>query len=305
MATRKPRGSGHSSSRRTPKVGQKGGPFSGADYDRTLGPVKSTQKSQRSASASARRGSARAQHTPDGQRLQKVMAAAGVASRRVCEDLITEGRVEVNGVIVTELGTRVDPTTAEIVVDGIRVHTNPETVYYAFNKPRGVISTMHDPEGRRCVADYVETTDQRLFHIGRLDNETEGLLLLTNDGELANRMSHPSYQIAKTYLVQVRGPLAKGVGAQLRAGVEVEEDGIVSVDSFRVVDSTPGHVLCEITLHSGQNRIVRRIMKAVGYPVERLVRVAHGPIVLGDQRQGTLRVLNQQEIGHLMAEVGL
>lgn len=237
--------------------------------------------------------------------MQKVIAAAGIASRRVAEDLISEGRVEVNDEIVTALGTRVDTDTDVIFVDGIRVNTKPESAYYAFNKPRGVISTMSDPKGRPSIADYVNTTDTRLFHIGRLDNETEGLLLLTNDGELANRLSHPSYEIPKTYLVQVKGPLRKGVGDELRQGIELEEDGLVSVDSFRVVDSTPGHVLCEVVIHTGQNRVVRRLMKGVGYPVQRLVRVAHGPITLGDQRQGSIRKLNSQEVGHLMAAVGL
>lgn len=300
MSNRKPRGSGKPS-RRTPRAGRKGGPFSGVDYDRNLGPV----KRKNSPKAKAQKAAGRKQHTPDGERLQKVMAAAGVASRRVCEDLITEGRVEVNGTIVTELGIRVDPETSDILVDGIRINTQPENVYYAFNKPRGVISTMDDPAGRPDISDFVNTKQSRLFHVGRLDNETEGLLLLTNDGELANRLSHPSYEIEKTYLAQVRGPMAKDVGVRLREGIELEEDGLVNVDSFRVVDSTPGHILCEIKIHTGQNRVVRRLLKAVGHPVQRLVRVAHGPIKLGDQRQGTVRVLNSQEVGHLMAEVGL
>ena len=299
MTSRKPRGSGRRT--RTPKTGRRGGPFSGADYDRNLGPVDRSQYRRKGKN----QGKKSRQHVPQGERLQKVIAAAGIASRRVAEDLISEGRVEVNNEIVTALGTRVDTDTDVIFVDGIRVNTKPESVYYAFNKPRGVISTMSDPKGRPSIADYVNTTDTRLFHIGRLDNETEGLLLLTNDGELANRLSHPSYEIPKTYLVQVKGPLRKGVGDELRQGIELEEDGLVSVDSFRVVDSTPGHVLCEVVIHTGQNRVVRRLMKGVGYPVQRLVRVAHGPITLGDQRQGSIRKLNSQEVGHLMAAVGL
>lgn len=245
-------------------------------------------------------------HDADGVRLQKVMAQAGVASRRVCEEMIAEGRVEVDGQVVTELGVRVDPKTAVIHVDGLRIQLDDDLVYMVFNKPKGVVSTMEDPDGRPCISDFVRKTHQgeRLFHVGRLDVATEGLLLLTNDGELANRLTHPSYEVPKTYLVQVRGPFPQGIGAELKAGVELE-DGIASVDSFKLVDSTPGHVLIEVVLHSGKNRIVRRLFDAVGFPVLRLVRVKVGPIGLGDQRQGSIRNLGKQEVGHLLASVGL
>ena len=244
-------------------------------------------------------------HDADGIRLQKVMAQAGVASRRVCEEMIAEGRVEVDGKVVTELGVRVDPKTAVIHVDGLRIQLDESLVYMVFNKPKGVVSTMEDPDGRPCISDFVRNNHgERLFHVGRLDVATEGLLLLTNDGELANRLTHPSYEVPKTYLVQVRGPFPQGVGAQLKAGIELE-DGIASVDSFRLVDSTPGHVLIEVVLHSGKNRIVRRLFDAVGFPVLRLVRVKVGPIGLGDQRQGSIRNLGKQEVGHLLASVGL
>lgn len=244
-------------------------------------------------------------HDADGVRLQKVMAQAGVASRRVCEEMIAEGRVEVDGQVVTELGVRVDPAEAVIHVDGLRIQLDESLVYMVFNKPKGVVSTMEDPEGRPCISDFVRNTHgERLFHVGRLDVATEGLLLLTNDGELANRLTHPSYEVPKTYLVQVKGPFPQGVGAQLRSGVELE-DGIATVDSFKLVDSTPGHVLIEVVLHSGKNRIVRRMFEAVGFPVLRLVRVKIGPIGLGDQRQGSIRNLGRQEVGHLMASVGL
>jgi 23S rRNA pseudouridine2605 synthase/16S rRNA pseudouridine516 synthase len=164
---------------------------------------------------------------------------------------------------------------------------------------------MEDPDGRPCISDFVRSHHgERLFHVGRLDVGTEGLLLLTNDGELANRLTHPSYEVPKTYLVQVRGPFPQGIGAQLKAGVELE-DGFASVDSFKLVDSTPGHVLIEVVLHSGKNRIVRRLFDAVGFPVLRLVRVKVGPIGLGDQRQGSIRNLGKQEVGHLLASVGL
>lgn len=246
-------------------------------------------------------------HDADGVRLQKVMASAGVASRRVCEEMIAEGRVEVDGQVVTELGVRIDPKTAVIHVDGLRIQLDENLVYMVFNKPKGVVSTMEDPDGRPCISDFLKNNKnkgERLFHVGRLDVATEGLLLLTNDGELANRLTHPSYEVPKTYLVQVRGPFPHGVGAQLKAGVELE-DGVAAVDSFRLVDSTPGHVLIEVVLHSGKNRIVRRMFDAVGFPVQRLVRVKVGPIGLGDQRQGSIRNLGKQEVGHLLAAVGL
>jgi 23S rRNA pseudouridine2605 synthase len=245
------------------------------------------------------------QHDPDGVRLQKLMAQAGVASRRVCEEMIEAGRVQVNGETVTELGLRVDPATAEIHVDGVRVQLDETLVYYAFNKPEGVLSTMEDPEGRPCVADYLnQQKNERVFHVGRLDVETEGLLLLTNDGELTNRLTHPSYEVPKTYLVQVRGPMEKGIGAAMKAGIQLE-DGPASVDAFRLVDSTPGHILVEVVLHSGRNRIVRRLFDAVGHPVEKLVRTQVGPIRIGDQRQGTIRKLSRTEVGHLLASVGM
>ncbi|GAB3554109.1 hypothetical protein GCM10027404_27650 [Arthrobacter tumbae] len=242
-------------------------------------------------------------HNPDGVRLQKIMASAGVASRRVCEDMIRDGRVEVDGTIVTDLGVRVDASTAAIHVDGLRLQLNETMMYYAFNKPKGVVSTMEDPEGRPCISDFLKNRKgERLFHIGRLDVATEGLLLLTNDGELTNRLTHPSFEVPKTYLVQVRGPMAHGIGAQMKEGIELE-DGIARVDSFRLVDSTPGHVLVEVVIHSGRNRVVRRLFDAIGHPVERLVRTQFGPIRVGDQRQGSIRVLGRQEVGHLLAAV--
>ena len=240
----------------------------------------------------------------EGVRLQKVLAQAGVASRRHAEAMIEQGRVEVNGEIVTRQGMRVNPNVDIIRVDGARINVNEEHEYFVFNKPRGVISTMVDPEGRPSIATYLKPGQEHLFHVGRLDNETEGLLILTNDGELANRLTHPSYEVPKTYVVQTRGPLAKGVSNRLREGVELE-DGVAQVDSFKLVDSTPGHVLVEVVLHSGKNRIVRRMFQEIGHPVERLVRVKVGPILLGDQKQGTVRALNAQELGHLKALVGL
>ena len=274
--------------------------FRGERFGQNLGPVR------RSSTRRPGKPVVSEHHDPEGIRLQKVMASAGVASRRVCEDMIQEGRVEVDGQVVTEVGVRVDPQNVVIHVDGMRIQLDETQKYYVFNKPAGVISTMEDPEGRPCISDFLKSgsKNERLFHVGRLDNATEGLLLLTNDGELANRLTHPSYEVPKTYLVQVRGPMPHGVGAQLREGLELE-DGFAKVDSFRLVDSTPGHVLVEVVLHSGRNRIVRRLFDAVGHPVERLVRTQMGPIRLGDQRQGSIRVLGRTEVGHLMAAVDL
>ncbi|WP_434991845.1 pseudouridine synthase [Arthrobacter sp. Ld5] len=276
-------------------------PFGRERFGQNLGPVRPAKPKRASRPADEVDV-----HNPEGVRLQKVMALAGVASRRVCEEMILDGRVEVDGTVVTELGVRVDPAQVAIHVDGIRLQLDENLKYYVFNKPRGVVSTMEDPEGRPCISDFLKNKNknERLFHVGRLDAETEGLLLLTNDGELTNRLTHPSYEVPKTYLVQVRGPMGQGIGAQMKEGIELE-DGVAKVDSFKLVDSTPGHILVEVVLHSGRNRVVRRLFDAVGHPVERLVRTQLGPIRVGDQRQGSIRVLGRQEVGHLLASVGL
>jgi len=169
------------------------------------------------------------------ERLQKVLAAAGVGSRRACEDLIFRRRVTVNGK-VAKLGDKVDPATAEILVDGQRVITDTKLVYIAMNKPRGVVTSLDDEKGRTELADFLGQFDQRLFHVGRLDADSEGLLLITNDGELTNKLTHPSYGISKTYLAEVVGPLPRNVGRQLLAGVELE-DGPARADAFKLVDA--------------------------------------------------------------------
>jgi 23S rRNA pseudouridine2605 synthase len=240
----------------------------------------------------------------EGVRLQKVLAQAGLGSRRACERLIAQGRVEVDGRIVTEQGVRVDPVTQVIRVDGSRVVTAPDLVHLALNKPAGVVSTMSDPQGRPSLGDYVGSRRDRLFHVGRLDADTEGLILLTNDGELAHRLAHPRYQVPKTYLVEVRGPVARDVGRRLRAGVELE-DGVAAADSFRVVGSSGSRVMVELVVHEGRNRIVRRMLAAVGYPVQRLVRTQIGPVALGSLRPGKLRRLTREELGKLYTQVGL
>jgi 23S rRNA pseudouridine2605 synthase len=234
----------------------------------------------------------------EGIRLQKVLAAAGLGSRRACEELIAEGRVSVDGRVVREQGLRVDPQVAVVEVDGSRVNVREDLVYLALNKPRGVLSTMSDPEGRPTVGDYVAERSQRLFHVGRLDAETEGLLLLTNDGELAHRLTHPSFEVPKTYVAEVAGPIPRALGRRLREGIELE-DGFVAVDSFAVVDVAAGRAVVELVLHEGRNHLVRRLLEAVDHPVSRLVRTAIGPVKLGHQRQGTVRKLTQHEIGDL------
>jgi 23S rRNA pseudouridine2605 synthase len=239
----------------------------------------------------------------EGVRLQKVLAQAGVGSRRVSEDLIAAGRVEVNGEIVRHQGMRVDPETAVIRVDGMRISTAEGIVHFAFNKPVGVVSAMDDPD-RPNLGDYVRGRNERLFHIGRLDVDTEGLILLTNDGELAHRLAHPSYEIRKVYRAQVYGTVPKDLGRRLREGVDLE-DGLARVDHFRLLDSVGRNALVEITIHEGRNRIVRRIMDAVGLPVRGLVRTKFGPISLGDQKPERMRPLNKEEVGAVYKAVGL
>ena len=236
------------------------------------------------------------------ERLQKVLATAGIGSRRACEELIAARRVTVDGRVAT-LGDKVDPVAAEIHVDGERVIVDASQVYLAMNKPRGVVSTMADERGRVALADFVGNVSQRVFHVGRLDADSEGLLLLTNDGGLAHKLMHPSFGVAKTYLVEVPGPMRRGVGKQLMAGIELE-DGPARVDAFRVIDTAPGRTLVEVSLHEGRNHIVRRLLDSVGHPVNRLVRVAIGPVRLGDQRPGSLRELTPAELGELYRQIG-
>ncbi len=241
---------------------------------------------------------------PGGVRLQKVLAAAGMGSRRHCEELIGAGRVEVDGRTVRRFGARVDPERQVIRVDGKRIPARQDVVYLAFNKPPGVLTAMSDDRGRRTVADFLGDRAQRLFHVGRLDYDTEGLMLLTNDGELAHRLAHPSYEVAKTYLADVPGPVPRDVGRRLAVGVELE-DGVAVADRFRVLEQTGSRALVEITLHEGRKHIVRRMLAEVGHPVSRLVRTTVGPIKLGNLRPGATRDLTTREIGDLYAAVGL
>ncbi|WP_151774629.1 pseudouridine synthase [Streptomyces abyssomicinicus] len=239
----------------------------------------------------------------EGERLQKVLARAGYGSRRACEELIEQARVEVNGEIVLEQGLRVDPEKDEIRVDGLTVATQSYQ-FFALNKPAGVVSTMEDPEGRQCLGDYVTNRETRLFHVGRLDTETEGIILLTNHGELAHRLTHPKYGVQKVYLAHIIGPIPRDLGKQLKDGIQLE-DGYARADHFRVVEQTGKHYMVEVTLHEGRKHIVRRMLAEAGFPVESLVRTSFGPIALGDQKSGWLRRLSNTEVGMLMREVEL
>jgi 23S rRNA pseudouridine2605 synthase len=235
------------------------------------------------------------------QRVQKLLAAAGFGSRRQCEELIAAGRVAVDGTVV-RLGARAEPGQT-VTVDGVRVQTDPDLVHYLLNKPRGVITTMDDPEGRPTVADYV-TTPPRVFPVGRLDADTEGLLLLTNDGPLAQRLTHPRHAIPKTYVARVRGNVRRQAVRQLTDGVELD-DGPATAQSVRTLASARGETLLEIVVTEGRNRQVRRMLAAVGLPVERLARVQLGPLKLGDMGQGRVRPLTTTEVHDLYAAVDL
>ncbi|HWM37731.1 MAG TPA: pseudouridine synthase [Streptomyces sp.] len=239
----------------------------------------------------------------EGERLQKVLARAGMGSRRACEELIERSRVEVNGSIVVEQGVRVDPDKDEIKVDGLTIASQSQ-VFFALNKPAGVVASMEDPEGRQCLGDYVQNRETRLFHVGRLDTETEGLILLTNHGELAHRLTHPRYGVKKTYLAAIQGPLPRDLGKRLKDGIKLD-DGYARADHFKVVQNTGKNYLVEVTLHEGRKHIVRRMLSEAGFPVDKLVRTRFGPIALGDQKSGWLRRMTNTEVGMLLDEVDL
>ncbi|WP_222194865.1 pseudouridine synthase [Modestobacter italicus] len=240
----------------------------------------------------------------EGERLQKVLARAGVGSRRVCEDMIDQGRISVDGQVVRVQGMRVDPDTAVIAVDGRRIDIRNDKVSYAMNKPFGVITSMSDDRGRPTVGEMMGDLAAGLVHVGRLDQDTEGLLLLTTDGELAHRLAHPSYEVKKTYLAQVSGSVPRDMAKRLRKGIELE-DGPVKVDSFQVMDTHAGQSVVEVVLHEGRKHIVRRLLAEVGLPVNRLTRTAVGPIELARMRSGTIRKLTRTEVGALHELVGL
>lgn len=235
----------------------------------------------------------------EGVRLQKVLANAGVASRRVCEQYIVEGRVRVNGEVVTELGTRIDPESDLVDVDGTAIQLDTTKRYVILNKPTGVVSTMKDEQGRPDLRRFTKEWPERLYNVGRLDAETSGLLVLTNDGELAHVLAHPSFGVTKVYIAKVDGRVTPQTIAQLTRGVELE-DGLIAADKARLLDAGPVSSLVELTLHSGRNRIVRRMMAEVGHPVIDLVRRQFGPLHLGTLPAGRARELTTVERGALL-----
>ena len=237
-------------------------------------------------------------------RLQKLLATSGVASRRKCEELMLAGEVEVDGEIVTRLGTKVDPTVAVIRVSGKRLPPISASVYLVLNKPTGVVSTMSDPEGRPTLSDYVADRPERLFHVGRLDTDTDGLILLTNDGDFAQRLAHPSYEVEKTYVAEVAGSVDKNTVKTLLDGVTLE-DGPVEVRRARVISTTANRGIVELVIHEGRNRIVRRLLAEIGHPVQRLTRTAIGPVAIGQLKKGALRELTLDEVGSLLDTAGL
>ena len=236
---------------------------------------------------------------PEGERLQKVMAAAGVASRRVCEDLIAAGRVAVNGVRVDEPGRRVLPTDL-VSVDGKAIQLDTTKLYIMLNKPVGIVSSLYDDRGRPDLRRYTNEFEERLFNVGRLDAQTSGLLLLTNDGELAHILAHPSFGVMKTYIAKVEGVVNQHTINKLLAGIELE-DGEIAADKARIIGApSNGETVVEVTLHSGRNRIVRRMLEEVGHPVLDLVRRQFGPLHLGSLAPDAMRDLTKAEVGELL-----
>ncbi|WP_292832842.1 pseudouridine synthase [Microbacterium sp.] len=237
----------------------------------------------------------------DGVRLQKVLANAGVASRRVCEQYIAEGRVRVNGVVVTELGSRIDPATDLVDLDGTAIQLDATKRYVLLNKPTGVVSSMKDDQGRPDLRGFTRDWPERLYNVGRLDAETSGLLVLTNDGDLAHVLAHPSFGVTKVYIAKVAGRVTAQTIARLTKGIELE-DGPIAADKARLLDASTGAgtSLVELTLHSGRNRIVRRMMAEVGHPVVELVRRQFGPLRLGALPAGRARELTTVERGALL-----
>ncbi len=227
-------------------------------------------------------------------RLNKIIAEAGVTSRRGADELIASGRVSVDGFVVRELGSKFDAEKVQVMVDGETITRSLIKTYLALHKPKGVLSTMYDPDGRPCLSDFIDLRVQRLFHVGRLDKDSEGLILLTNDGELTFRATHPSFGLEKTYIIEFDSKLPIGIDKILLKGVELE-DGMGRVQSFKELNSS----WLEVTIHEGRYHIIRRLMEAVGVNVLRLIRTKFGPISLGDTPVGRWRDLNSGELLNL------
>ena len=232
-------------------------------------------------------------------RLQKALADAGVASRRACEELITSGRVSVNDVQITILGTKVNPEIDKLAVDGETISVNKSKTYLLFNKPAGVLSTMSDPEGRPSLGDYFKERSERLFHVGRLDKESEGLIVLTNDGEIAHRATHPSYGLVKKYIVEIEGHLSAVQAQELRDGIRLEDGLARALEVIVLREPTPKNAWIEISIHEGRYHIVRRMFEELGLPVLRLIRTEFGPLNIGETKVGRWRHLNEGEVENL------
>ena len=232
-------------------------------------------------------------------RLQKVLSDAGIASRLASEQLILDGRVSVDGVQILGLGTKCDPEISKVEVDGESISTKKTNVYLAFHKPVGVLSTMSDPDGRPSLGDYFKDRSERLFHVGRLDRESEGLILLTNDGDLAHRATHPSYGMVKKYLVEIEGVLTKDQLAEISVGIQLEDGLARALEIKTLREINPKHSWVEISIHEGRYHIVRRIFENYELPVLRLVRTDFGPIALGETGVGRYRKLNEVELANL------
>lgn len=233
-------------------------------------------------------------------RLNKIIADAGVTSRRGADDLIISGRVTVDGRVIRELGAKFDPEKHQVEVDGETITQQMTKTYLALHKPRGVLSTMFDPDGRPSLADFIDLRTERLFHVGRLDKDSEGLILLTNDGDLTFRATHPSYGLEKTYIIEFEGKLPAGVEKTLRNGVELE-DGMARVLDYKQLSPT----WLEVTIHEGRYHIIRRLMEAIGVDVLRLIRTKFGPISLGETLEGRWRDLNEGELLNLQKALDL
>jgi 23S rRNA pseudouridine2605 synthase len=239
----------------------------------------------------------------EGQRLQKVIAAAGVASRRAAEEMIAEGRVSVDGKIVRVQGMRVDPASTRIEVDGERINVDPRHVYFVLNKPAGVVTTANDPRGRPTVLELVRT-HRRVVPVGRLDANTLGLVLLTDHGELVHRLTHPRFQVPRVYAAEVKGTMSREAAGALKEGVRLE-DGVARAKSVKIRRRAASRSLVEITMTEGRKHEVRRMLDAVGFPVIDLVRIAYGPVTLGPLPAGKSRRLTAEEVGKLLAAAGL
>ena len=238
-------------------------------------------------------------------RLQKVLADAGIASRRASEQLIVDGRVSVDGIQILELGTKIDPEISKVEVDGESISMKKTKVYLAFHKPVGVLSTMSDPDGRPSLGDYFKNRNERLFHVGRLDRDSEGLILLTNDGDLAHRATHPSYGMVKKYLVEIEGVLSKEQISQILQGISLDDGLARALEIKTIREVNPKHSWVEISIHEGRYHIVRRIFEHFELPVLRLIRTDFGSIALAETGVGRYRKLNEVELQNLFKALKL